>query len=430
MWCGLKGFFKDLSFAQLAAGALAAATSFLLSSKIGIAGSLIGVVVGSVVSAVSTQVYKKAIAGSADALKQSLGIDTEAPDKGEGGKSEASGTVYPSHRNPGTGGVTQVIGSDPTHLMGDEAESDIAEETQAIASLDRDPTTLVGEGGAELYPAVGDLGKASEQRAADIDPTLAYNPTEPSRRARVYGAGIPPYGTAAYRPQVGVPTNSTTSSPRTSAYGSVATQEARARALGRKNGLIGVVTVLSALAAVAVVYVLVNVLTSGDGIGYRPPAIIASSDSQHEQPVDPQASAVQDQPTPDATPSEPSQPSQAGTTTTPGATKPEAGGTDTNAGNDAADPEAGDNGNAAAPDAGAGEGGNLGDAGATVTPGADAGAGGAGDESGTGSEGTTGGQAGNETTPGMGGAGANETPANDGEAGAEAQAEPASPAGA
>ena len=46
----LGGLLEGLSVPQVAAGALAAVTSMLLSSKIGIAGSVIGVAVGSVVS--------------------------------------------------------------------------------------------------------------------------------------------------------------------------------------------------------------------------------------------------------------------------------------------------------------------------------------------------------------------------------------------
>lgn len=65
----LRDLFDDLSFAQVGAGALAAVTSMLLSSQIGIAGSVIGVAVGSVVSAVSSQVYKKMLAASADKLR-------------------------------------------------------------------------------------------------------------------------------------------------------------------------------------------------------------------------------------------------------------------------------------------------------------------------------------------------------------------------
>lgn len=63
------GLFDDLSFAQVIAGALAAVTSMLLASQIGIYGSVIGVGVGSVVSAVASQLYKKFLQRSADKLR-------------------------------------------------------------------------------------------------------------------------------------------------------------------------------------------------------------------------------------------------------------------------------------------------------------------------------------------------------------------------
>ena len=66
---GIKGLFEGLSVSQVTAGALAAVTSMLLSAQIGIAGSVIGVAVGSVVSTVSSQLYKKFLAGSAEKLR-------------------------------------------------------------------------------------------------------------------------------------------------------------------------------------------------------------------------------------------------------------------------------------------------------------------------------------------------------------------------
>ncbi len=66
---GIKGLFEGLSVSQVTAGALAAVTSMLLSAQIGIAGSVIGVAIGSVVSTVSSQLYKKFLAGSAEKLR-------------------------------------------------------------------------------------------------------------------------------------------------------------------------------------------------------------------------------------------------------------------------------------------------------------------------------------------------------------------------
>ena len=64
-----KGLFDDISIPQIIAGAAAAATSVALASKIGIAGSVIGAAVSSVITVVSSQVYRHFISASADAIK-------------------------------------------------------------------------------------------------------------------------------------------------------------------------------------------------------------------------------------------------------------------------------------------------------------------------------------------------------------------------
>ena len=64
-----KGLFDDISIPQIVAGAAAAATSVALASKIGIAGSVIGAAVSSVITVVSSQVYRHFISASAEAIK-------------------------------------------------------------------------------------------------------------------------------------------------------------------------------------------------------------------------------------------------------------------------------------------------------------------------------------------------------------------------
>lgn len=64
-----KGLFDDISIPQIIAGAAAAATSAALASKIGIAGSVIGAAVSSVITVVSSQVYRHFISASAEAIE-------------------------------------------------------------------------------------------------------------------------------------------------------------------------------------------------------------------------------------------------------------------------------------------------------------------------------------------------------------------------
>lgn len=64
-----RGVFDDFSFVSVVASALTAATSFLLSSKIGLAGSLIGAVVAAVISTAATQVYRGMLVASAERIR-------------------------------------------------------------------------------------------------------------------------------------------------------------------------------------------------------------------------------------------------------------------------------------------------------------------------------------------------------------------------
>ena len=73
------GLLDGLSAAQVAASGLAAATSFALASKIGIAGSIIGVAVSAVASVVASQVYRNLFDASARKLR-ALGSDAAAGD--------------------------------------------------------------------------------------------------------------------------------------------------------------------------------------------------------------------------------------------------------------------------------------------------------------------------------------------------------------
>lgn len=104
-----EGLFGDLSLAQVIAGALAAVTSMLLSSYIGIAGSVIGVAVASIVSAVSSQVYKKMISASANKISDAAGL---GPSHDSGDARAANGDYVRELHVPGEAGVVPA-GSSP-----------------------------------------------------------------------------------------------------------------------------------------------------------------------------------------------------------------------------------------------------------------------------------------------------------------------------
>ena len=114
----LRGLFEDLSFAQVVAGAAAAATSVVLASKIGIAGSVIGAAVSSVVTVVSSQIYRHFITTGAEKLKGAYtGGDGHAGAYG----AYAAGGAHAGDKPLGTGVIGWSANADAAHEGGRES---------------------------------------------------------------------------------------------------------------------------------------------------------------------------------------------------------------------------------------------------------------------------------------------------------------------
>ncbi|MBO7664949.1 MAG: hypothetical protein J6S33_00140 [Aeriscardovia sp.] len=80
---GLKKFFKDISWAQIIASGLSAITVFLLSAKIGLAGSIIGAALASIISTVTSQLYRNVLDESSKHVKNKFGDnDSDAAETG------------------------------------------------------------------------------------------------------------------------------------------------------------------------------------------------------------------------------------------------------------------------------------------------------------------------------------------------------------
>lgn len=147
---GLGGLLEGLSVPQVAAGALAAVTSMLLSSKIGIAGSVIGVAVGSVVSTVASQVYKQFLQASADKLRELNPLD-------EAGAGAVAGETRAMPEVVGGSSATRVMGAMPASgaaaASGDSAATDdlaaSATPTRSVRDLRESGETGVLRGRAE-----------------------------------------------------------------------------------------------------------------------------------------------------------------------------------------------------------------------------------------------------------------------------------------
>lgn len=113
---GKKGLFEDFSFSTVIASGLAAATSFALASQIGIAGSIIGTLIGGFASAAASQVYRSLLSASADKLRQvgpAAGGDADAPRDADATVAAAADTTRAIFRRPavGLGAVEEVAES-------------------------------------------------------------------------------------------------------------------------------------------------------------------------------------------------------------------------------------------------------------------------------------------------------------------------------
>ncbi len=231
----IKSLFEDISVSQLAAGALAAVTSMLLSAQIGITGSVIGVAVGSIVSAVSSQVYKKFLSASAEKIQ---GVYAEHSPLAGGGMSGG---------DPTTAETAVLSGSRAASVGADAAPTVCMDAATAVLSETR------VEGGA----ARSDAASAAQLGVlrADAMPTAHLGaPGELSAARR--GDGGMPVGAAA--PVGGKPAD-------------IDVLRARVE-LRRKKQMhrrVVAVSVASAVVAVLVSAGAVYLVTSGEGIGVK-----------------------------------------------------------------------------------------------------------------------------------------------------------------
>ncbi|MFR1640146.1 MAG: hypothetical protein ACLSVD_13885, partial [Eggerthellaceae bacterium] len=153
------GLFDDLSIAQVLAGALAAVTSMLLASQIGIYGSVIGVGVGSVVSAVASQLYKKFLQASADKIQELKPGETGFM-RGAGGGSESAPGEAPQGPAGGSEGSSAPDAAAPAEVP---AQLDPARTARLEgAATRRSPTPRVDD---DRLRGDAALERAQERRA-------------------------------------------------------------------------------------------------------------------------------------------------------------------------------------------------------------------------------------------------------------------------
>ncbi len=237
----IRDLFDDLSFAQVAAGALAAVTSMLLASQIGIAGSVIGAAVGSVVATVSSQVYKKFIAASAEKIRDfpaAVGVSSGKADASDADRQFASGA------------------SDAER--GDAAAS---ESPDVLAFIDPSLDALE----TQCLEPVVEQADASRGRAHGASFVVSGNPREAARVTRV--------------------TRADGRDARMFADEELYRARAERERIHRRRRVIGV-SILSALVAVAVSALIVSALTAGEGLGSKPAPLLEGRVATMEQRIE------------------------------------------------------------------------------------------------------------------------------------------------
>ena len=227
----MKQFFHDISWAQIIAGALAAMTSFWLAAKIGVAGSIIGVAIGSIVSAVASQIYKNVLEASGQKLQESV-----------------------------VGGA-------------DQDDDDSRADSDADSGADGQTTTLPVQGKGHSDKS-SDAADGSTQVMAPVDgSTQVMPPVDEEKSAAKTGRTI-----------------SSSNGPRT--HAASITANSRKKLDQRRRNVI-IVSVVSALVAVLLSALAINALTKGEGTDkvvrnvVSPPTSQTVTPSEEETPSKP-----------------------------------------------------------------------------------------------------------------------------------------------
>lgn len=256
----MKKFFEGLSISSIVAGALAAVTSFLLASKIGIAGSAIGAAASYIVSAVATNIYQNVLQASGEKLQSVGSTDDDAAEHGESDagsndSSPASETKLPA----ASGDAADAQQSD---------DIDRPARVEAAASENPENTMVAAAAAGETTTS---LGTASTPAARETTTTLST-------------ASAPAAGRRTPREIVSRPT-----AQRSRHTYSV--KELRASRRNPKRTAV-IVTVVSGLLAVAVTAGIVLLITQGNGTDsvvrdWISPTVTTPSPEQTESPSTP-----------------------------------------------------------------------------------------------------------------------------------------------
>lgn len=169
----MRNFFKGISFTQIGAGALAAVTSFLLSAKIGVAGSVIGVAVGSVVATVASQIYQNVFKASSEKIQNVIpfnGSDADQEHSQSVGQSaESDSTMVIGAERPDGAHADGEVGQTTTLPVQEGGQPRVVSSQGAHADASHAGTVRAGEVGTAKEPGHGAaLSEADQHRRRKV----------------------------------------------------------------------------------------------------------------------------------------------------------------------------------------------------------------------------------------------------------------------
>ncbi|PWG59454.1 hypothetical protein DF200_07565 [Bifidobacterium catulorum] len=249
-----KKFFTNISAVPIIGGALAAVTSFLLSAKIGIGGSVIGVAVGSVVSAVSSQLYQNVLKVSGQKIQEKV--------EWVGGP-DAAGEPQ-KERRPRIAGGSGAAAKAATRTMGPVVMHSDAVEDMSATDGGTSVMHPVDDGGTRVMPPV----TSSEADASGATRVMPAVPADASDAADGSTSVMPAVaGGAASETKSTAPASfaprSASGTVSQGAHHADARNGAGMDAKTRRKAL--AITIAAALIAVGVTSALILAFTGGQG---------------------------------------------------------------------------------------------------------------------------------------------------------------------
>lgn len=269
----MKNFFGNIKWSQILAGALAAVTSFLFMNKIGIAGSVIGAAVASIVTALATQVYQDVLKASHDTMQKITGADGDSADS-ESDDSQGEGKAQ---RKPRAAvGVVDPYGKQMQDRL--SQDDDLADGLGAAAVA-----SSVG-GAAADDETSGATGAGADQSASDgsgikDEDFAGFTSVTETAPTQILPDAV---RDAAVKATLDAgPSPMQLRREISSGQGTDSTKSGKGGAAGRKQlsskARMFIVALVCSLIAVVITVVIISAVTGGEGLGTKP------SDMQQQQ---------------------------------------------------------------------------------------------------------------------------------------------------